>query len=316
MENRNDIMFGVDNSGFSRDALIEVARFLKDDSRVRLLLFHGYSLEHSCLAELQITQDQMNEYKTSLQREKKAMLAQIQRLVEETGFPSQKTAVRLDDDCRDPSESMLKRAEEESCGLVCVGRWGTSTLGHKVIGSTTYRLSCLSDRHPVWIVNPRVRNRNVLLCIVGARPSCSVIDHAIQYLTHLYTSRYTLLHIIPPFPVQNDEFMHELNAVPVQERKELCSRRMDDDLNRAHEMMDYGKKRLIDAGIKQNQIYLNVNHMRKSIAEDIIQEMKSGEHGVLVMGRRGSKYKDSYGLSSNAYKLLYAAPSFLTCIVN
>lgn len=52
------------------------------------------------------------------------------------------------------------------------------------------------------------------------------------------------------------------------------------------------------------------------IARDILTELESGDNGILVVGRKGSKDIKEFGLGSKAYKLLCAAKAFTVCLVN
>ena len=54
----------------------------------------------------------------------------------------------------------------------------------------------------------------------------------------------------------------------------------------------------------------------KGIARDILVEMEKGNHGILVIGRRGYKDIKEFGIGSKANKLLISGRAFVICLVN
>jgi hypothetical protein len=80
--------------------------------------------------------------------------------------------------------------------------------------------------------------------------------------------------------------------------------------------MKYGKERLIEAGIPEENIVQKLQYIKQGIARDILQELEIGNHGILVVGRKGAKSIGQYGLGSKAYKLLCAAHTSIVCLVN
>ena len=59
-----------------------------------------------------------------------------------------------------------------------------------------------------------------------------------------------------------------------------------------------------------------VRPMERGLVHDILEELIEGNHGILVMGRRDSRKKGSFRLSSKAYKLLHSAHDAMLCLVN
>ena len=59
-----------------------------------------------------------------------------------------------------------------------------------------------------------------------------------------------------------------------------------------------------------------VQAVERGIARDILAELDEGNYGILVMGRRDSRKKGSFRLSSKANKLLNNAHDAMLCLVN
>lgn len=310
------VLFGIDESDFSRAALEATGQILKDNQKASLTLFHGFSIPTALLAKLSPDQEQLRAYQNALNMEARDLLEQAREMLLKTGFDGRRISVVLDKNCKDPAEHLLRLAGSEEFGTVAVGRWGTASVGRHAIGSATYRLAHSSDRFPVWVVNPRISSRHVLICVVGASTSRPIVDHVVQYFNHLQESQFTLLHIIPPFPVEDGQLIETLHKQPFEEQTAFLIRMMEEYSAQAKDIMNYGKERLIEAGIPEKNIVQKLQYIKQGIARDILQELEIGNHGILVVGRKGAKAIGRFGLGSKAYKLLCSAHTFITCLVN
>ena len=310
------ILFGIDDSDFSRTALKATGRLLRDNEKMSLGLFHGYAIPNSLLAKLCPDQEKFKVYQNTLNHEANDLLEQARELLLEAGFNERRISVILDTNCKDPALRMLSLAESERFATLALGRWGTASVGRHAIGSATYRVANASERFPVWVVNPRISSRNVLICVIGASTSRPVVDHVSQYFNHLQESQFTLLHIIPPFPVEDGTVLESLQKKPFEEQTAFFISKMEEYSAQAKEIMKYGKERLIEAGIPEENIVQKLQYIKQGIARDILQELEIGNHGILVVGRKGAKSIGQFGLGSKAYKLLCAAHTFIICLVN
>jgi hypothetical protein len=310
------LLFGLDDSVFSKDALVAVGNMLKGNSRTRLTLYHGCTLQTSLLTRLPLSQDRLNAYREAWREETDKFMQQARSAVRDTGFADAGISMEVDENCKDAAEGMVVLAESEGFTAVGVGRWGTATVGRQVIGCAAYRLACMADLLPVWIVNPRMTSRHVLLCVVGASASYRVVDHVAECFSHLKDSTFTLFHIIPPLPVQDNQLVQVLEKHPFEEQSSFFNQTMKEYSDKVRTIMDYGTEKLLAAGVPESNIRQKIQYLKEGIARDIITEVEEGDHGILVIGRKGSKAIDLFGLGSKAYKLVCTAPTFITCLVD
>ena len=310
------LLYGIDDSVFSRQALEALGSLLKDHQKMSLTLYHGCTIPTMVLTRLPLSQDRLNAYKEAWRQETNTFMNQAREALTKVGFDDTRITVIVDENCKDPAEGMVIQAESEGFGAVALGRWGTATVGRHVIGCATYRLACMSDLFPLWIVNPRIYSRHVLICIVGASGSYRVIDHVVDSFSHLRESIFTLFHIVPPLPMQDNQLVQVFSKHPFEEQTSLITHNMDEYSEKVKNVMEYGTRKLIDAGVPEQHVLQKIQYLREGIARDIISEIEEGDHGILVIGRKGSKAIDLFGLGSKAYKLLCTAPTFITCLVD
>jgi nucleotide-binding universal stress UspA family protein len=235
------------------------------------------------------------------------------------GFDQERTSTVFDAECRDPAESMLKLAIQEGIDTLAVARWGTKTVSRYVIGPVTYRLSLQAENMALWVIDPRICSHNVLVCLVGAPVSKRVVDYTVNYFSHLRQSRFTFIHVTPPIPPQYWEaegFSSIEGAASIEGHEKEIARWLKEYTQNVKDIADYGKKRMIEAGIPSENIHFKLVGQKMGLARDIILELEEGDHGILVLGRKGFKDIKEFGLGSKAHKLLISSRAFIVCLVN
>ena len=94
------------------------------------------------------------------------------------------------------------------------------------------------------------------------------------------------------------------------------AQRMKAYLEKAKSIAKEGKERLISAGIPEENVVVKFQSQKQGIARDILKELDEGDHGILVLGRKGVKDISQFGLGSKANKLLHYARVLMMCLVN
>lgn len=305
------ILFGVDESDFSKKALAAIGALLSEDPGVRIEAFHGSPDPQPFLSRMpHLRAEDVEAHQKDWKRGAEKILDEGLEALRSAGLEPARASAFLQEQCKDPAEAMVKRAESESFDVVGLARWGANTMGRQVMGSITYRLACSSESLPVWIADPRIQSRDVLISLVGAPISRRVIDHVVRCFGHLRDSKFTLFHVIPPYLERG------AGGKGFEEEGAEIADHVKAYVERVKEIAAEGKEKLIAAGIPEENVRLKVQTQDKGIARDLLAEMDAGDYGILAMGRKGSKALRQFGLGSKAYKLLCAGRSFLICLVN
>ena len=85
---------------------------------------------------------------------------------------------------------------------------------------------------------------------------------------------------------------------------------------RSRGYLNEGKERLLRAGVREENVAFKVQAVERSMARDILTELAEGNYGILVMGRKDSRKKGTFRLSSKANKLLHTVHDAMLCLVN
>jgi len=154
-----------------------------------------------------------------------------------------------------------------------------------------------------------------LVTLVGAPVSDRVMEYTLRYFAHLKESRFTFFHVIPAPPPQiwNYECIRDKDIF--QEQQEKIRRWLEEKTNRVTQIADEGRQRLIKAGIPKQNITFKLKPQEQGIARDILKELETGNYGIILIGRKGSKKIREFQLGSKANKLLYSAHTLITCIL-
>jgi len=312
------LLFGVDDSDFSRQALARAGDLQRNNPNLKITIFHGDSdANFSFMAKiLKLSPDELEKHQRLWSLEEKNILQKAKEALTESGFDSKRVTTFFDQGCNDPSESMMKLAGSQGFETVAVARWGAKTLSRQIIGSVTCRLVNMADIPALWIMDPRIRSHDVLVTLVGASISQRVMEYTLQYFAHLKESRFTFFHVIPAPPPQIWNYGSIRDKDSFEEQQEKIRRWVEEKTDKVTQIADEGRQRLIKAGIPEQNIAIKLKPQKQGIARDILKELETGNYGIILMGRKGSKKIREFQLGSKANKLLYTAHTLITCILN
>ena len=319
MKKEQKVLFGVDKSQFARDAVAAAANLLKENDNLKMTIFHGIlEPDLSYLLEASLSPEGVEKNLQLWSREQQQVLRRAKEAVIDAGFDPDRVSTFYEEKCKDPAISMIHLANKEDFQAIGLARWGGRTLAQRVIGSVTYKLINLVDHLPLWIIDPRISFRDLLVTVVGAEISRRVVEHTVLYLSHLKESRFTLFHVIPPLApeLHTSSYWEAISDMAGGEQQENMAGRIQEYLDKARSIAQEGKERLISAGIPEENIVVKFQTQKEGIARDILKELEEGKHGILVLGRKGVKDISQFGLGSKANKVLHSSHAFMVCLVN
>jgi nucleotide-binding universal stress UspA family protein len=311
------LLFGVDDSDFSRRALAVVGNLQKNNPNLKITIFHGdRDSNFSFMAKmLKLSPDELENYHQLWNLEEKSILKKAKEALTESGFDSKRVTTFFEQGCNDPSESMMKLAGSQGFETVAVARWGAKTLSRQIMGSVTCRLANMANIPAVWIMDPRVRSHDVLVTLVGAPISQRVMEYTLQYFAHLKESRFTFFHVIPDPPSQIWNYESIRDKDNFEEQKKKIRQWLEKKTAKVTQIANEGRQRLIQAGIPEQNITIKLKPKEQGIARDILKELETDNYGIILIGRKGSKNIREFQLGSKANKLVYTSHTLITCIL-
>ena len=312
------LLLGVDDSDFSLQAISAVGALLKNSREHKITLFFGApdpNLPFLSKA-LGLSPETIEEFEKVCTLEEQKVLDQCKEALTNSGFDSARVEMICETKCNDPAYRLLKLAENEGYETLVLGLRGSPRAARRLMGSVAYKLIHMAQEQTLWVIDPRISSRDVLVALVGAPIGERLVEHVVTYFSHLKDSRFTFFHVTPPLPPQYWDDARILDKKERREREEQIAKWMKGYTDRVITIAEEGKKKLAKAGVPEKNVFFKIQPRERGIARDILQELESNDHGILVIGRKGSKEIDQFGLGSKAHKLLHNAHALAICVVN
>ena len=318
MDGDEKILFGVDDSDSTRQAVAAAGTVLKDREGFCITLFYGAPDPHiSFLSKLlRRTPTAVEEYRKVLSLQEHRVLERAVEALIGSGFDPDRVTIRGEGKCHDPAETMLQLAAADESETIALARSSTPRLERMLMGSVTYRLVHLADEKAIWVIEPPIASQDVLVALVGAPISRRVMEHTVRYFAHLRESRFTFFHVVPPLPPQYWDNTRILMEQERKEREMQIAQWTKECADKVREIAAEGKDRLLQAGVREENVAFISQPVETGMARDILAELAEGKYGILVVGRKGSRETSPFRLGSKANKLLSNARQCMICLVN
>lgn len=213
-----------------------------------------------------------------------AALESARRILLRHGLGEEQVEAKIHPRIADAARDILFEAEQGLYDAVVLGRRGLSKTQELFLGSVTKQVVEHSERLPVWVVGGRVTSLKVLLAVDGSEGSLRAVDHLAFMLGGNPECRVTLLHIGAALA----------NFCPVD-----FSRRGSGEATPAppdaapgeHPCMDdfYAQALAVlkEGGLEEDQLEVWQRPGRLGVVGAIMDEIKAGDFGTVVLGRRG-----------------------------
>ena len=318
MDRAERILFGVDDSESARQAGATAGALLKYRKNTNITIFYGApDPQFSSLAKvLRRTPKVVEEYRKVCSLQEHRILEQAQEALIDSGFNADRVTIRGEGKCHDPAETMLQLAAADATETIGLCKSSTGRLERMLTGSVSYRLVHCADEKTIWVIDAPIASHDVLVALGCGAISRRVMEHAVRYFAHLKESKFTFFHLTPPLPPYYWDNTRILNKQERQRRQEEIACWMRECATRVKKIADEGKKRLLEAGVREENVSFRVQTVERGATRDILGELAEGNYGILVMGRRDSRRRDTFRLSRKANKLFHTTHDAMLCLVN
>lgn len=194
------------------------------------------------------------------------------------------------------ARDMCTFAAEKRADSVLISAKGRSRLEAFFSGEVANRMLEYCSVCPVWIVEGSVKSKRVLIAMDSSENALRAVDHAGFMLSGtdcqvtLFHSKRHLRRFVP---------QEVIEAAP--ELEELWTNKAGEQIA---PYMKKAKEMLIEAGIPEAQLKIEVVDGTRDAASDILREARSGDYGTIVLGRKGRSGVKEFFMGSTASKVL------------
>lgn len=206
-----------------------------------------------------------------------------------------------------PRENIQMKIHARECGIardiireakhgysaVAVGRKGMGKLRSLALGSVTNKLLEKIDFTPLLVIEKGTNTGKFLLCVDGSGGSMRAVDYVGAVLNG------------------SDYEVNLTHVIRAREKTGIAEAEIS-----IGAVFDYAKTRLIDAGIKPNQITKQIITGAKSRADTIVKEATQSGYGTIVVGRRGISDVHDFSMGRVSDKVIHLARGHTVWVVS
>lgn len=294
--NKKQILVTVDGSEQSMEAVRYVSGFFSP-KQIEVTLYHVFSKmpeeswdlnNYPGYVEAMISvQSVMAERKKEMQ----TFMDNARKLFTDAGFPENAVTVAMPERRVGITRDISFKAQQGYESVV-IGRTGLSRIKDLVVGSTAFKLIGRVSDVPVWVVEGKPETKNVVIAIDNSRGAMHAIDFAGTMLEGL-DAKVCLLNVqrVFSFFESDDDQVH--------------SEEVRDQM--IESILDIGKSRLVDAGVKKENITIKICKDVYSRSATIVEEAEQFGAGTIILGRRGISRVKEFFIGRVSNKVIHLA---------
>lgn len=313
------ILLAVDGSEKGFEAVAIMGHLLKDQSDVKLVLFHCVQqLAKLMPGELCLDVEETCRLPYSDQeRVGKTVLEQSQKHLFDAGFPEERIEIKLKIDSIDPGRDILAEAESEGIQTIALGRRGRSQLESLLLGGVSSKVAQYAKHSSVWIVDTPVhQTQKVLIAMQGGPDGRALASYTADFLTQVAGLKYTFLHLMPPVPPTFWDDGHILGPSEQKDRQSRIEKWASDWVRRVEGFMMEARSLLIERGVPERNVESLILPTKEGVARDLLNEITEHQFQIVVMGKKSFHERKPFLLGSHANKILQNAQGAILCLVD
>ncbi len=290
---KKSVLIAVDASLQASQALGYAARLAAHIPELHYDLLHiqpavsGYLLD-----EAERSLKARNELERLLQKNQRAGHALLEKYREQLvrlGLAPERFSTQTRPRHASVAEDILVLSQAAAYDAILVGRRGVTALQELFTGSVTANLVNHSSLTPIWIVDGDVGATSVLLAIDGSPGSLRALDHVAFMFGGECKGRIQMLHVQPR--------LQDYCAIDPGEAALPDAEAIIMDADRRCLDNFYGQARAILArcGIEEARFAMKTVSGGLLTAKAILDEVRAGGYGAVVMGKSGGSQSRLFG---------------------
>jgi nucleotide-binding universal stress UspA family protein len=150
------------------------------------------------------------------------------------------------------------------------------------IGTTAVKVLDYALKVPVWVTCGNAMSMKMMIAVDGSDNSLRAVDHVICLTQDHPDLRVTLFHVLP--------YLRHYYSLDFERKNSHLQQVLQrEDNQRMKAFYEEAYRRFENAGIKKSQINVEANNHSFDICTAIFSEMRRGQYGTVVVGRRGER---------------------------
>jgi nucleotide-binding universal stress UspA family protein len=198
------------------------------------------------------------------------------------------------------ARDIIREIDAGRFGACVVGKKGLGWFGNMFLGSITDKLLQISEDHPLWLVEGKKRkSRKILVAMDETSHTVNLARYVGTMLKGLEGVSILFYHYCAPFT-------EDITPEERKKMKEVERRVIEREQQEMSHYFEDAKKALLDLGFAKKSVTYEFQHDRsgrpKKVTQAILDKLKKGGYGTLVIGRKGSTHAREFRIGSVAMR--------------
>lgn len=222
----------------------------------------------------------------ALVEEKTKETTHITRNLKETmvreGIPEGRITVMTEPMQLGMAKDILNWAEEGQYDAILLGRKALTPARDLFIGTTAIKVLDYALKIPVWITCGNAMSMKIMIAVDGSDNSFRAVDHVTCLTQNHPDLRITLFHVLP--------YLRHYYSLDFERKNPHLQQMLQrEDNQRMKYFYEEAYRKLEETGLQKSQINVEVNNHSFDVCTAILSEMRRGQYGTVVVGRRGER---------------------------
>jgi len=200
------------------------------------------------------------------------------------------------------ARDIVREADAGQFDGCVVGKKGMGWFGSIFMGSITDKLLEISEDHPVWLVEGKKwKCRKVLIAMDETSRTVDLARYVGRMLGGLKDVEILFYHHCAPFT-------EDLSPEERKRLKEAEERAIEREKEEMSHFFEESKKILTELGFDEKRVNYEFQHEKsarpKKVTQAVLEKLKEGGYGTLVIGRKGATHAREFRLGSVAMRIV------------
>jgi nucleotide-binding universal stress UspA family protein len=244
--------------------------------------------------------DQFAAWKRKRKEEAEAYTDAARKVLLKGGFRKSQVIEKYVQQLVGVARDIIREIDAGRFDACVVGKKGLGWFGNMFLGSITDKLLQISEDHPLWLVEGKKRkSRKILVAMDETSHTVNLARYVGTMLKGLEGVTVLFYHYCAPFT-------EDISPEERKKMKELERRAIEREEQEMSHYFEDAKKALLDFGLAEKSVSYEFQYERsgrpKKVTQAILEKLKKGGYGTLVIGRKGSTHAREFRLGSVALR--------------
>ena len=211
------------------------------------------------------------------------------------------------------ARDIIREMDAQKFDAAVIGKKGMGWFDDYFLGSITSKLLEISEGHPLWVVEGKgFSSRRILIAMDETENTLNLVRYVGRMLQGLKDVEILFYHFCCPF-------LEALTPEERQKMREVEEKIVEREKEKMLHCYDEAQRILLDSGLEKKSIRRSFDYDASAppqkVAQAVLKELRGGNYGTLVLGRKGSTQAREFRVGSVALRTVAEAQNCAVWVV-